>query len=266
MDLSAALHALEGLAAEGAPNGSIALELEGAMAVLTLDNPAAHNALSARMMVQLARAVQALAAREDLSMLLVRAAGSPGRAFCAGGDLRDVRASLTLPGRGETMALAMGTVLDALAALPLVSVAAVDGAALGGGAELLTAVDVRFAGPRARVGFVQASLGVSCGWGGTPRLCRIVGRPDAVRWLCRADSRAGDELQGFAERAPEGAERAARQFLEGVAANPVAAVRASKAQVVAEADGQEAQAALFARVWGGAAHRAALEQSGKGRG
>jgi len=225
----------------------------GAWEELVLDNPEAHHALSASMMLQLAREVQALQG-SPASVLLVR---SVGPTFCSGGDLRDVRSSLFSPEAGRQMAEAMAVVLGAVRDLPLLSVSILDGPALGGGAELCTATDFRWGSPRARVHFVQASLGVAPGWGGTGRLVAIGGRSRALRWL--------------ALPAPAGAQEALEQgFLDGVAEDPmvgalafvepalrsVASVRAIKQQI----SGTISEAEAFSAVWAGPAHRAALER------
>ena len=92
--------------------------------------------------------------------------GADQYAFCAGGDLRDVRQSLLDSEQGRIMCEQMTHNLDLLLQLPSFVIAAVEGAALGGGAEVLTACDALICGESSTIGFVHASLGVSPGWGG----------------------------------------------------------------------------------------------------
>jgi ethylmalonyl-CoA/methylmalonyl-CoA decarboxylase len=146
-------------------------------------------------------------------------------------------------------------------------VAAIEGGALGGGAELATACDHLVMASDAAVRFVQVSLGVCTGWGGGPRLVRLLGRRDALRLLgtaCRVSAQQALQL-GLADRlAPPGAAaQVAGELLEPYLAHPTPAVRAMKA-VVAAADDVPLDAALaveaklFGGLWGGEANQAAL--------
>ncbi|MFT4625712.1 MAG: enoyl-CoA hydratase/carnithine racemase, partial [Myxococcota bacterium] len=151
VDLNDARLTLVELAGESTvESGSVRLELARPVARLTIDNPGASNAMTIRMMAQLAEAVLALGGWDGAALVL---SAVPGRAFCAGGHLRDVRRVVDAPERAHRMAMAMGTVLDALLSLPITSVAAVSGLAVGGGAELITAVDHRVFDSSGRVHF-----------------------------------------------------------------------------------------------------------------
>jgi enoyl-CoA hydratase/carnithine racemase len=244
--------ALAGLSDRPRRDGFVRLTTDGPVAMLTIDNPGAANALTLGMMDDLGAAVVSL--REFDGSCLILASTPP--AFCAGGHLDDVQASLTTPEAGATMCGAMTAILDGLLDLPLVSVCAIDGTAIGGGAELVTACDHRVGTARARVQFVQARLGVAAGWGGAGRLVRLLGRSRALRLLSTGEAVAADaafDLGLLDQLVPADATAAARAFLAPVLANPVAAVRAVKAQVT----GSDPVAA-FASVWAGPAHRAAL--------
>ena len=143
--------------------GSFKIEYEGGMASLYIVNPEARNAISEQMMLALPNIIDQIEASKCTTILI---SGQDGKAFCSGGDLRDVRHSLIAPGKGEEMSLHMAKCLNRIQNMDAVVVAAVEGAALGGGAEILTACDYVVASSRARIGFVHASLGVSPGWGG----------------------------------------------------------------------------------------------------
>ena len=160
---------------------------------------------------------------------------------------------------------AMTAVLDGLLALPVPSVAALDGLAVGGGAELAVACDWRVASPEARIHFIHAELGIAPGWGGTARLARLVGRNHALRVLTRARpvSRGEALTFGLIDHACDGrAVDEALVWCEPLLHHPPAAIRAIKAQVavVAPPRGSVQEATRFAEVWGGPAHQEALDR------
>ena len=220
--------------------GRVVLDEAGVVAHLRIDNPAARGAMTVPMMVDLAEAVRAL--RSFRGSLVVVSSTDP-RAFCAGGHLGEVSRVIDTPEAAERMTHAMSTVLDALADLPVPSVAAIDGAALGGGAEIVTACDWRVAGPESRIHFVHTRLGIVPGWGGTGRLVRIVGRRSALRVLTSARPLKAEEGQslGLVDLRCDGpAVPAALAWLEDLLSLSPEAVRAAKAQVVASAPSRPA--------------------------
>lgn len=246
----------------GRGRGAVRWRLEGAVAEVVLDNPGARNALSPGMMADLEQAVLALEAYSGVGVVL---RGEGSAAFCAGGDLEAVRAHLLEPGAGAGMAGFMGPLLDRLAALPLVVVAAVEGAALGGGAELLTCADHVVLGRGARVGFVQGALGVSPGWGGGRRLIARAGRHAALELLAGApvlDAQRAATL-GLAHQVVDDGQAlaAAHAWLAPMLALPPQAVRG--AVRVVKADTASEEQAIFAELWGAEAHRSALARLGR---
>jgi ethylmalonyl-CoA/methylmalonyl-CoA decarboxylase len=161
--------------------------------------------------------------------------------------------------------MAMGGVLDALLGLPQVSVAAIDGLAVGGGAEISTACDFRVLSSEARLHFIHAQLGVAPGWGGTGRLVAHIGRRSALRVLIGGVPL--DAMQalsvGLADQVvDEDAPAAAREWLGALGSLSPSAIRAIKRQVIAgaalRARGLAEEAEAFASVWGGPDHLAAL--------
>jgi enoyl-CoA hydratase/carnithine racemase len=234
--------------------GSVLLCVDGAVAHIVLDNPACRNAISPGMMCDLRDVVTRLEASPGLCAVLL--SGAEG-AFCAGGDLRAVREHLLQAGAGAGMCATMTETLDALSALPAVIIAAVEGAALGGGAELLMVADLVIAGDTAQVGFVHAALGVSPGWGGGRRLVERVGARVALPLLAfarRLDAGHAQRLGLVDEVVAAGsALEVAQAHAAALEALPVEAVRAA----VAIARGAE-EGPLFEQLWGGLAHQAAL--------
>lgn len=243
-------------------DGRVHLELDGDRATIWIDNGGARNALTVGMMEDLLGAVEVLRGWGG-STVVLRARG--GGAFCAGGHLGQVRKGLGTPDAGRRMARVMGPVLDALYNLPMVSVALVEGPAVGGGAELATACDHRIFTEEAWFQFRQAALGVGAGWGGIRRLVHQVPATVALRWVTTARRVDGREAtaMGFSEVcvAAGHGDEALEAFLAPVRALPVAGVRAVKRQVAAArglSEDRTEDVEAFSEVWGGPAHRAAM--------
>lgn len=219
-----------------------------------LANPRAHNALTVSMMRQLAEAVLTLSSWPGAVLAI---ASEHGGSFCSGGHLTQVRESLVEPEAALAMSRCMTIVLDALLAMPFLSVAVLEGPAIGGGVELATAADLRVATADARIYAAQVRLGVASGWGGAARLVHHVGRSRALRMMARSESLSAEEAAtwGFVDHVGTGDREALLQALLGPALeHPVASVRAVKQQIAEPEHGTEA----FLTVWGGAAHRRSL--------
>ncbi|HVR63248.1 MAG TPA: enoyl-CoA hydratase-related protein [Polyangia bacterium] len=157
----------------GAP-GPVLVERRGATAILTLNRPAAMNALSVELVAALEQAVRdlgGLAASGDVRALVLTGAG--GKAFCAGADLKERRA-MSLADTRRFLA-SLNAAVDAVAAFPAPVIAAVAGAAFGGGFELALACDIRLCADNAMLGLVEVRLGIIPGAGGTQRLARVAG-------------------------------------------------------------------------------------------
>lgn len=261
MNLVEARDALRALAAgRPRPDGAVRLELGPRLARLVIDNPGSRHAMTAAMMSDLGAAVVQLSEWDGAAVILT---SSDDRAFCAGGHLREVAQHLTVGEAGLTMSCAMATVLDGLLNLPVVSVAAIRGPAVGGGAEIATATDFRVISQTASLHFAQARLGVAPGWGGSARLALHVGSKRALRVLASAASvTAGQALDlGLVDRVDTDALTAAGAFLEPMLKNPTGSLRAIKKQIVAARGplrlGYE-EAHAFIEVWGTEAHRRAM--------
>lgn len=246
------------VASLGPAPGEIRVE-PGELATITLSAPATRNALTPQMMVAFADAVGAVAGAR---VVLLRGEGA---SFCSGGDLGAVRAHLARPGGGRLLAALMHEATEALAGGDALVVAAVDGPALGGGAELLTVADHVVAGPNAKVGWVQARLGVSPGFGGGARLVARVGPRRALALL--AEARVLDAREalaaGLVDELVEEPEAHARRLAARWLALPEGALRAAKRVVRAAAGRAEAlaeEARIFDGVWGSAEHLAALDR------
>ncbi len=157
-----------------AADSPVLVERRGPTAILTLNRPAAMNALSIELVAALEQSVRdlrGLAAAGDVRALVITGAG--GKAFCAGADLKERRA-MSLADTRRFLA-SLGAAFDAVAAFPAPVIAAVGGAAFGGGFELALACDLRLCANDAMFGLVEVRLGIIPGAGGTQRLARVAG-------------------------------------------------------------------------------------------
>lgn len=241
-------------------SGRVRLVCGEYIAELIIDHPERRNAISPGMMRDLSDAVGEL---ERWSGALVLVRGEGGRAFCSGGDLVAVREHLLDASLAKEMAEHMGATLDRLSELPQLVIAAVDGAALGGGAELLMCADRVLASRDALVGFVHIQLGVSPGWGGGQRLVRRVGPHMALKILVEGRRMSGqDALEcGLVDQLCDGpAEVEAREWLESLESHPPGAIRAAVSLV--RSGERSVEQAEFLSLWGGRAHREALSKNG----
>ncbi len=170
--------------------------LDGPIAVLTLDQPNSRaNTLGQAVLGDLEGAVAALAGRLDLHGLVLRS-GKPGM-FIAGADLKELGGARPDP---ETARRLVKRGLDLVAAfegLPYPTVAAVDGACMGGGLELALGLDYRLASnnPKTELGLPETKIGLIPGWGGTQRLSRLIGPALAAEMICAGEAAKGDRAR-----------------------------------------------------------------------
>jgi 3-hydroxyacyl-CoA dehydrogenase len=165
---------------------TVRIEREGEIAVLVIDNPPV-NASSHAVREALLRAVAQVNADDAVRAVVLI---GTGRAFMGGADIREFDQPL-----GEPQ---MPAVIAAIMDSPKPWIAALHGAALGGGLELALACDVRLAAPGTLVGLPEVTLGIIPGAGGTQHLPRIVGVARAIDLIC-----SGRRLSA-AEAAPLG--------------------------------------------------------------
>ncbi len=150
-------------------------EQKGEVAILTLNRPDVRNAFNFAMLRALKAEVDA--ARFDPAVRVVIVTGAGTQAFCAGADLKE-RATLTEVQVREFIYTIRNTFTD-IEHLPKPVIAAVNGAAFGGGTELALACDIRVAAESASLGLTETRLAIIPGAGGTQRLPRLIGRGKA---------------------------------------------------------------------------------------
>lgn len=158
-------------------------------ALLTLANPQRANALSCAMMVEFHDKILEL---EDAKRARAVIFTGEGDNFCAGADLRG-HTDFFKPEVGAAMNMVMSDACDRLLNMDAVSVAAVAGTAVGGGAELTTACDFRVLAEDAALQFIQVRRGVTPGWGGARRLLQVLPRNKAL-WLLASGHRVPAEM------------------------------------------------------------------------
>jgi enoyl-CoA hydratase/carnithine racemase len=162
------------VADEAPRDEDVLLEVSDGVAVITIDRPKVRNAISLTTMDALERALDAAA---EAGVLVLRGGGD--RAFVSGGDLKEL-AKIRTHDDAVAMALRMRRLCDRITTFPSPVIAALNGHALGGGAEVAVAADIRVAADDVTIGFTQASLAIMPAWGGAERLAEIVGRPQAI--------------------------------------------------------------------------------------
>jgi enoyl-CoA hydratase/carnithine racemase len=199
------------------------------VARLTLCRPEALNALNRDLTGALEEAVERVAARDDVRVLVLF---GRGRAFCAGNDITEM-ASLGAD-EAEGLALRQATLMDRFSRVPQVTIAAVDGHALGGGFMLAIAQDLRIASEHARFALPEVTLGFNPAYGIARALDVLGGSVARDMLLTGRTVRGADALRlGIVNRvvAPPTLEASALAWAEEIARAPRAGLAATKAVV-----------------------------------
>jgi enoyl-CoA hydratase/carnithine racemase len=217
----------------------LTVERAGRVAVVTLSRPPV-NALDDALIARLDAVLDEIVDDDDVTVLHIR---SDQKAFCAGADLALMRSCFaTADGPDAMLKLAtrMQRLFERIEASPVVALAEIGGAALGGGMELALACDIRVAAAEAKLGLPEVGLGLLPGAGGTQRLTRLCGRGVANRLILGAEVIDGAEAErlGLVQWALPRAQLAgwARGLAARVAALPRAALAAAKRCIAAQGD------------------------------
>ena len=157
---------------------------------VTINRPEKRNPLSRGVLSGLRAAFAAHRDEAALKLAIVSATGD--RSFAAGGDLREVE---TIREREDALAFSdeCHAALEEIRRFPVPVVAALNGDALGGGAELVVACDIRVMAAHARIGFIQGRLAISTSWGGGTDLMQLVGPARALSLLARSTIVSGPD-------------------------------------------------------------------------
>ena len=247
-------------------------ERDGGLLYLTLNRPRQHNALSFALLERLRETLESYARDAALKCVIVTGAGD--KSFCAGGDLHELDSMRSLDEAREISRIGRRA-LDAVRYFPVPVAAALNGDALGGGAELALACDYCLAARHARLGFLQARLNLMTAWGGAADVLARCGSARGMMLLLRAKRLSarearqaglidvvGDERQSADELAQAWSasmtERS-RAVLRGQKALAVI-MRRRMHEALAEAEEQH-----MANAWTDPAHWEAVRQSFSGK-
>lgn len=162
---------------------NVLFDVEDGVGVLTFNRPKVLNALDARTIAELGEVVARVEADRSVKALVLTGAGE--KAFVAGADIAAMSTMTTLEAR--RFAETAHGILARMEALPIVTVAAVNGFALGGGCEVAMSCDLIYASEKARFGQPEVNLGLIPGFGGTQRLTRRVGVTRALELVLTGD-------------------------------------------------------------------------------
>ena len=168
---------------------NVLLEKKGHIAVATINRPKALNALNSQVLEDIDQLVEQVKADDEIRALVIT--GSGEKAFVAGADIGEM--STLTKAEGEAFGKKGNDVFRKLETLPVPTIAAVNGFALGGGCELSMSCDIRLCADTAVFGQPEAGLGITPGFGGTQRLARLVGMGMAKQLIYTAKNIKADE-------------------------------------------------------------------------
>ncbi|OBH89573.1 enoyl-CoA hydratase/isomerase family protein [Mycobacterium sp. E2989] len=229
------------------------LEIDDGLAVLTIDRPHARNAIALDTMQQLEKALDAAAGARTL---VIKGAGD--RAFVSGGDLKELRA-LRTEEDAAAMAKRMRAICDQLASFPAPVIAALNGHAFGGGAEVAVAADIRLAADDIKIAFNQVELAIMPAWGGAERLAALVGKSRALLLAGTGAALTAQEAErvGLVDRVLPRAsfDQGWQSVARSLARHPGVEIK----RVISGVSADEAIAS-FARLWVADAHWRAAER------
>jgi len=205
------------------------LAVDGPVATLKLNRPAQHNALSVELLDGLHACIDQLEAREDVSVLVIT---GEGRSFCAGMDLKAVVKVEGQDWPGPRLLESLGRLTVRVRALPMVTVAKVNGAAIGGGFGLACVADLSVSHADAKLGFPEVDLGI-CPAVVAPWVVRKIGMGRARKVLLSGGLMSGMEAQdlGLVDHLAEergGLDELTSLVVERLAAGGARAMRATR--------------------------------------
>lgn len=207
---------------------NVLLEKKGNIAVATINRPKALNALNSDVLTDLNELVDVVTADAEIRALVIT--GSGEKAFVAGADIGEM--STLTPAEGEAFGKHGNDVFRRIETLPIPTIAAINGFALGGGCELSMSCDIRICSETAVFGQPEVGLGITPGFGGTQRLARLVSPGMAKQLIYTAKNIKAEEAYRIglvnAVYPAEELMAAAEKLANTIASNAPIAVRACK--------------------------------------
>lgn len=242
----------------------VRIEKTGPVERWTIDRPERGNALGTSVATELQAALVGFSGR----ILVLGAAPvvkSARRTWIAGGDLKEL-AGIDTREAAAAYATSLAGFIDGLDALPVPVIVTVDGAAIGGGAELALAGDVRLATRAARWEFRQLRVGLATGYASAGRLVRMFGAARATGLVFLGETIESDEALklGVTHRVVEGAaelEALTQSVVQDLLSLSPEALAAQKAmfRLAAPASGAAGEVARFAEIWRNPGHARFLD-------
>ena len=206
---------------------TIKYEKQGNIALITINRPEALNALNSKVISELEQAVAAVEADTSLGAMILT---GEGRSFVAGADIAE-QCPMD-PATGRKWGQRGSALMRRIELLPIPTIAAVNGFALGGGCELAMSCDIILASEKAKFGQPEVGLGITPGFSGTQRLPRRVGMAKAKELIFSGKMIKADEAEKIglvnAVYAPEELMNGAMEMAKSFAANAPVAVRYAK--------------------------------------
>ncbi|MDE2571679.1 MAG: enoyl-CoA hydratase/isomerase family protein [bacterium] len=237
-------------------HSTIALErhADGRILVLALNRPALHNAINLRMIDEIGGVLSQAAQDPGLACLVITGTGE--KTFTSGGDLKEF-ASIRTREAAEEMSLRMQRLARAIRRAPFPVLAAMNGDAYGGGLEFSLAADARVVDERAKLGFLQVTIGVTPAWRGISRARELLPRSTALLLMLTGDVVDAQQALAFGlvdRVAPAGcALEVTLTIARRIASHPPLAVRAIKRMLDApsgdEDEALQREASSFAGSW-----------------
>ena len=162
---------------------NVQLEVADQIATVTIDRPKALNALNTETLSELKECFSELEKQKDVRVVILTGGGN--KSFVAGADISEMVNAT--PAEGRAMSLLAMEAFNKLENMPQVTIAAVNGYALGGGCEIAMSCDIRIVAENAVFGQPECGLGIIPGFGGTQRLARLIGKGRAKELIFTCD-------------------------------------------------------------------------------
>lgn len=167
------------------------VEVEEEIALVTINRPKVLNAVDFNVIKEAGKVFGELEERTDVRAIILTGAGD--KAFIAGGDIGAMN-SLTMDEAHRFVAAGQRVIYDIERSSKL-TIAAINGFALGGGTEIALGFDIRIASDNAKLGLPEVSVGLIAGWGGTQRLSRIIGKGRAKYYIMTGEMISAEEAE-----------------------------------------------------------------------
>lgn len=203
----------------------IQFEKKDSIGWVIFNRPEVLNALNQEVLKDLSILIDEIKAMSDLRVLIFTGAG---KAFIAGADIKEM--SSFTPEMARAFSEKGQEIFNAIEQLDVVTLAAINGFALGGGCELAMACDIRIASDRAKLGQPEVTLGITPGFSGTQRLSRLVGKAKAKELIFTGKIISAEEAEkiGLVNQVTDDVTAAAQEMAEIIAKQAPLAVKYSK--------------------------------------